>query len=175
MQTKNVFGVRRTDPDEEKITVSDIGAETLLHTLVLAGTALAKTDSQRLLTVWLAEHDHRAGVGGVGFYLADMPWDMTRFETDREFMVDVVDAASKQTGWENLPLPPNAERLMPMLGWLRKRFVRLRPDQVSETALALWQDGMDDDDPALNGFPKCEKHGVYLTWLGCRVCGARWK
>ena len=170
---KNIFGVRRSDPDSEKISISDLGAEVLLHTLVLAGSALAETDSQRQLIVWLAEHDGHAGNGGIGFYLAEMPWIPMHFEADRRFMVNVVDAASRKTGWEKLPVQPVGVQLMPVLGWMRKHFVRLRPEQLSPDAYTVWLDGMEDDDPVLNGFPQCPRHGIYLTWLGCRICGGR--
>ena len=88
-------------------------------------------------------------------------------------MVNTVDAASRRTGWEKLSLQPNAERLMPMLGWLRKHFVRLKADAIVPDARTVWLEGMDDDDPVLNGFPKCPRHGIYTTWLGCRICGGR--
>ena len=167
----NIFSVRRSDPPEEQISISDQGTDVLIQILVLAASALAETDSQKRMAVWLAEHDATRGTGSIGFAIADMPWDSASFEADRQFWVRVMDAASQKTGWDTLNFRPNAERLMPMLGWFRKRFFRLRAEDINPDALAGWCDEMDDDDPTLNGFPRCRQHGVYLTWCGCRICG----
>lgn len=169
----NIFGIRRSDPPEELVSISDRGAEALIDILVLAASALAETESQKRLTVWLSEHDRNYGVGSVGFYLAEMPWDSASFEEDRQFMVRVTDAASMKTGWDALDYRPNADHLMPMLGWFRKGFVRFRAADINPDALENWLCDMDDDDPVLNGFPRCKKHGTFLAWHGCRICNQK--
>ena len=120
--------------------------------------------------VWLAERDRKTGSGTLGFFIADMPWNAATFDEDRQFMVDVVDAASRRTGWEKLGIKPNEEHLRPMLGWFRKRFVRLKQADINPDILEGWLANMDDDEPALNGFPCCKEHGIYLTWIGCHIC-----
>lgn len=170
----NIFGVRHTDSPDALISISDRGAEALFNILVLAASALAETESQKRLTVWLAEHDRNYGVGNVGFFLADMPWDAASFEADRQFMVRVMDAASQKTGWEVLEYRPNAEHLMPMLGWFRKSFVRLKPEDANPEALENWLGDMDDDDPVFHGFPRCQQHGAYLAWCGCHICNSKY-
>ena len=166
----NIFSFRRNDPPEEHISIPDRGTDALLNTLLLAASTLAETESQKRLTVWLAEHDRKFGSGAVGFCIANMPWDAATFDEDRRFFVRVTDAASQCTGWERLSYRPNAEHLMPMLGWFRKCFVRLKPEDTDPAFLAAWLDQMDDDDPALNGFPRCPQHGIYLAWCGCQIC-----
>lgn len=167
----NIFSFRRNDPPEENISISNMGTDVLIDILVLAASALAETNSQRQLAVWLAERDQRVGSGTVGFCIADMPWDAASFDADRDFMVRVTDAASKRTGWEKLSYHPNADHLMPMLGWFRKCFVRLKPEDINPNVLTQWLADMDEDDPVPNGFPRCARHGLYLSWLGCRICG----
>lgn len=164
-----IFSIRRSDPAEEQISISDTGTNVLLTVLVLAGSALAETDSQRRLIVWLAEQKLNEGVC-CGFSLSEMPWDAESFEADRQFMVRTADAASQRTGWQSLNYWPNAKALMPMLGWFRKGFVRLRAADINAAALPHWLDEMDGDDPVLNGFPRCKKHRTYLTWNGCIAC-----
>ena len=166
----NIFGLRRDDMSEDKISIPDRGAEVLMQVLVLAAAALAETESQKQLAVWLAEHDRRRGADSLGFCIAEMPWHAESFDADRRFMVRVTDAASQQNGWEHLNARPNIEHLMPMLGWFHKRFVRLRYEDVNPRALEFWLSDMEPDDPALNGFPRCKRHGIYLTWLGCPLC-----
>lgn len=167
----NIFSFRRNDPPEGQISISDLGTEALLNVLVLAASALAETQSQKRLTVWLAERDRKIGSGAVGFCIANMPWNAATFEEDKRFMVRVADAASQRTGWEKLSNYPKAQHLMPMLGWFRKCFMRLKIEDIDPNNLEAWLDNMDDDDPVLNGFPKCRKHGIYLTWFGCQLCG----
>ena len=70
----NIFSFRRDDSPENQISISNLGTDVLLDILVLAGSALAETDSEKRLIVWLAEHSRRIGTGTVGFCIADMPW-----------------------------------------------------------------------------------------------------
>lgn len=168
----NQFSFRRSDPPEEHISISNRGTDALLNILLLAASELAETESQKRLTVWVAEHDQKVGDGVVGFCIANMPWDAATFEEDKRFMVRVTDAASQKTGWEKLSYRPNAEHLMPMLGWFRKCFVRLKPTDIDPNSLRNWLAQMEEDDPARCGFPKCPHHGIYLTWLGCQICNS---
>ena len=164
-----IFSIRRNDPPEERVSISDTGTNVLLTVLVLAGSALAETDSQRRLIVWLAEQKLNEGICR-GFSLSDVPWDAESFDADRQFMVRTTDAASQKTGWLTLNYWPNAKALMPMLGWFRKGFVRLRAADINPAVLPDWLAGQEDDDPVRCGFPRCKKHKTYLTWNGCIAC-----
>ncbi len=166
----NIFSVRQSDPPEEQIKISDAGTDALIAALVLAGSQLAVSDHQKQLIVWLAEHDRRLGTGFLGFCIADMPWSPDTFPQDRAFMVRVVDAASEERGWETLGIQPDAMQLRPILGWFRKRFVRFQAEDIAPHARDDWFDDMEDDDPVRTGFPQCEKHHAFLSYLGCQVC-----
>lgn len=166
----NIFSFRRNDPPDDQVSISDLGTEALLNVLLLAASALAETESQKRLAVWLAEHDCKTGRANLGFCIANMPWDAATFDEDKRFMVRVTDAASQRTGWEKLGYYPKAQHLMPMLGWFRKCFMRLKAEDTDPKYLEAWLANMDDDDPVLNGFPRCRRHGIYLTWLGCQIC-----
>ena len=167
-----IFSIRRNDPPEQQVSISDTGTNVLLTVLVLAGSSLAETDSQRRLIVWLAEQKLNEGICS-GFSLSDMPWDAASFDTDRQFMVRTADAASQKTGWQTLNYWPNANALMPMLGWFRKGFVRLKTADINHGILNDWLSDMDDDDPVFHGFPRCKKHGILLAWHGCRICNTK--
>ena len=164
-----IFSIRRNDSPEEQVSISDTGTNVLLTVLVLAGSALAETDSQQRLIVWLAEQKLNEGICR-GFSLSDLPWDADSFEADRQFMVRTADSASQKTGWQSLNFWPNAGALMPMLGWFRKGFVRLKAADIDPAVLQRWLSEMDADDPVLNGFPRCRKHKACLTWNGCIAC-----
>jgi len=168
----NRFSFLRHDPPEAQITVSDAGTDVLISVLALAGSALAETESQKRLIVWISEHDRKIGAGTIGFCVADLPWDAASFEADRQFMVRVCDEASRHTGWETLPYTPNEKNLFPILGWFRKCFARLKAEDTDPFQLADWLDDMEPDDPVLCGFPRCAQHGTLLTCLGCQVCHA---
>ena len=165
-----IFSIRRNDPEDDKISISDTGTCVLLTVLILAGSALAETDSQRRLIVWLSERSTNSSGGNAGFCIAEMPWEPASFEADKQFLVRTADAASQKTGWQSLNYWPNAKALMPMLGWFRKGFVRLRAADIEPDVLTRWLADMEPDDPVLNGYPRCKKHRTYLTWNGCAVC-----
>jgi hypothetical protein len=165
-----IFSIRRNDPPDDKISISDTGTGVLLTVLILAGSALAETDSQRRMVVWLSERAAETGSEHAGFSISEMPWDPATFEADKHFLVRTTDAASQKTGWQTLNFWPNARALMPMLGWFRKSFVRFRATDIEPDALTHWLAEMEPDDPVLNGFPRCKKHRAFLTWKGCAVC-----
>ncbi|MCQ2416500.1 MAG: hypothetical protein MJ071_01655 [Oscillospiraceae bacterium] len=169
----NYFSIRRSDSEDETVSISDQGTNVLISVLLLAGTHLAETDSQKRLIVWLAEHDRKIGSGMIGFCLAEMPWNAETFETDRQFMVRVVDAASRKTDWDKLNYVPNEPNLRPILGWFRKGFSRLRKEDVNENVLAVWLDNLDEEDPGFCEFPKCRRHGIFETWVGCQICNCK--
>ena len=168
----NYFSIRRSDPPAEKISISDRGTDALMNILLLAASEIAETESQKRMTVWLAEHDRKRGRGTMGFCIAEMPWAAESFAADKRFLVAVTDAASQQTGWEKLDYRPNSDALMPMLRWFRKAFFRLQPADVNPHALEGWLADMEPDDPVLNGYPRCPRHGIYLSWCGCQICNS---
>ena len=169
----NVFCVRRSDPEELRISIPDRGTDVLISVLALACAALAETESQKRLAVWLAEHDRRLGTGFIGFAIAEMPWEACSFAADRDFLVRAVDAASMQTGWDRLPYLPNEPQLRPILGWFHKQLLRLNIADIDPYALNDWLDDMEPDDPVQTGFPRCERHGIYKTFLGCQICNCQ--
>ncbi len=168
----NQFGIRRGSTGGDCISITNGGTDVLINVLTLACAARAKTESEKRLAVWIAEHDQTIGRGIVGFDLDAMPWDPETFESDRRFMVDVIDTASLKTGWELLCYSPNEDYVTVWLRWFKRGFLRLKASDIRPAILPEWLEGQEEDDPAQCGFPRCEKHGIYLTYLGCQVCNS---
>lgn len=140
-----------------------------LDVLVLSGSALARTDSERRLVVWLAEKDQsRMGYGAIGFDLTEMPWTLDTFEADKNFLLQAVAAARDRLNWEKLDYRPNEEMLYPCLD----RFSELISSfsQVQPGALEEWLAESDASDPVMSGFPRCPKHQTLLSIFGCHIC-----
>ena len=59
--------------------------------MLISGSELAKTDSEKRLTAFLAECDQNyRGLGTIGFHIDKMPWDKESFDADKRFMLGAI-------------------------------------------------------------------------------------
>lgn len=157
--------------NSDTISMSNGLTDVFINVLVLSGSRLAETVDEKRLIVWLAEKDQNiVGIGTVGFDIREMPWNTERFEENKHFIVKVIKAAENKTDWDKLNYQPNEELLFPILEKFAEMIEKLTAEEVSSNALAEWLNAAEKDDPILNGFPKCEKHRVFLTCFGCHLC-----
>jgi hypothetical protein len=159
--------------DAECINMSNGLTSVFVSTLALSGSALAQTDRERELVVWLAEHDQDVvGIGTVSFSLVDIPWTSAGFEAEQRFLLKVIAAAQAQTGWERLSYSPNEELLLPRLAKFAQLVRQFTADHVDPSSYQVWLDWPPEYAvPA--GFPRCPQHQVLLHWQGCVVCNDR--
>jgi hypothetical protein len=99
-------------PGSQSLHVSNALAGVLVDLLVLAGVDHASTAWETELVYWLIQHDHaRVGLGMVGFDVAELGWTPDGFATEQQFVLAMLDAASRRYGWDRMPFLP-AERLV---------------------------------------------------------------
>ena len=145
----NRIGLPRTGAD---IYLSNMGTTALLIMLVLSGTAIAGTEGEKNLVVFLAERDQTyRGLGVVGFDLNEMPWDRDAFEDQVRFMIRVVDGALARTNWDKVQnFTPNIEQYAPLLESLKSMLSDLR---LVDIEISEWAPPAEyiicDDHPAL--------------------------
>lgn len=157
---------------DDSMKMSNGGTDVFINILALSGSELAKTDSEKRMIVYLSEKDQVVGQGTVGFCITDMPWDKETFSEDKAFMIKVIQGARNRLGWEKLGYQPNEEIISLYLGDFERLINRMSIEDIREDALNDWLSQADADDPVYNGFPRCEKHGTFLTCLGCQVCNS---
>lgn len=150
--------------------MSNGGTDAFLNVLLISGSPLAKTISQKRLLVWLAEKDQIVSRGCSGFNIIDMPWDLDTFDEDKMFLISVINAALERRHWELLDYSPNVEIIDRYLEQFKSLLTAITPQKINKTALHDWLSDKDNDDPVNCGFPKCQEHGVLLSFLGCQVC-----
>jgi hypothetical protein len=156
--------------DTECIHMSNGLTSVFVSTLVLSGSALARTDRQRELIVWLAEHDQAVvGIGTVGFSLTDMPWTPTDFEAEKQFLLQVITAAQAKTHWELLGYTPNEALLLPRLAKFAQLMQQFTADHVDPSRYHMWLN-TSAECAIPPGFPCCDRHQTLLHWRGCIVC-----
>ena len=127
--------------------MSNGGYSVLHEVLALAASRLAANDEQRYWALWIACHD------------TEMPWTHPGLESERAFLLAVIDAALSRLGWESLDYSP--PRVSESLTELRELVVAMRAEEVAEGELEV------DAPPP---YATCDKHGVVLHDLGCIVC-----
>lgn len=156
--------------DAEDIHMSNGLTSVFLSTLVLSGSALAQTDRERALIVWLAEHDQAVvGSGTVGFAISDMPWTPLGFAAEQQFLLQVIAAAQAKTHWALLGYHPNEALLIPRLATFAHLIQQLTVDRVASVQSHEWcPTAAVEDIPT--GFSYCMRHQILLHWRGCIVC-----
>ncbi|WNR42926.1 hypothetical protein [Paenibacillus roseipurpureus] len=153
--------------------MSNGGLTVFLTVLGLSGTLLANTKKEKELILWLMEHDIEVrGLGNGGFDVEDMPWDETNFEMEKEFLMKVVMGAKSRVGWDSLDYAPNEELVRANLDNFIELVRILEPENINKNAYDEWinEENVDPRFKNPKGYPKCEKHGIFLYWNGCIAC-----
>lgn len=157
------------DP-QKSFSMSNGGTDAFLNVLLISGSPLAKTISQKRLLVWLAEKDQIVSRGNSGFDIIDMPWNIDTFDEDKAFLITVISAAFEHKNWELLDYSPNNEIVDSYLEQFKSLVTAVTPQIINKAALHDWLIDKDNDDPVNCGFPECKRHGVLLSFFGCQVC-----
>lgn len=155
----------------EEIHMSNGLTDVFINVLVLSGSALAVTDDEKRIIVWLAEKDQSSvGMGTVGFDICGLPWNKNAFAGNKRFLLNVIEAAKSKDNWFFLDYEPNEELLFPCLDRFSKLISALECIDIDPMALHKWLSAADASDPVLSDFPKCSKHGALLSCFGCQIC-----
>jgi hypothetical protein len=137
-----------------------------ISVIAIATSALAKTDREKLLAVWIASRDQGVfGSGVVGFDLSEMPWSYETLESDKTFILDAVCAALNKSGWEKLDYEPLEEVTFISLTKFYEMIKAFCREHVMSPTKWQWSFGEPPE-----GFTLCEKHRVYLHSYGCVLC-----
>ena len=117
------------------------------------------------------EKDQSAvGIGTVSFDICEMPWNREHFKRQRQFMLQTVEGALNGLGQDTLDYKPDREIVDGKLREWMAFLERMTPDDIQTEAVREWLDASDAADPMHNGYPKCPKHGIYLSLYGCMAC-----
>lgn len=142
-----------------------------IDVLSLSGSQIARTPDEKRLIVWLSQKDQsKVGIGTVGFDICEMPWNSETFESDKAFILNVIEQAKNKAGWGCLQYKPREDFIFPCLDSFRKLILLMTVDDINPAALEEWLAGAEGNDPVLCGFPVCGKHHTLLTLFGCHVC-----
>lgn len=161
--------------NDDSLSMSNGLTDVFIDYLLFSGSKLAKSESEKRMVVFLAEKQQKiVGMGNVGFDIVEMPWDRKSFETDKAFMLELINHAralsSESSVWEILGYEPGQKYLECALNDFEALIKRMTINNIDENNLAEWLSQAGADDPINNGFPKCLKHGVLLSVFGCKLC-----
>ena len=158
---------RNNDPAYVKM--SNGLTDAVLCMLVVSGSALATTEREKDLVVWLASHDQSIyGLGAVGFDLSELPWTTEQFEVEKQFLLRVITSCKTKEYWHLFDYDSHGDVvvrwIIPWLETLEQMIERLRREAVHPAAtLEWWQ----ERPPELR---RCPLHSAYLHRDGCIVC-----
>jgi hypothetical protein len=137
----------------------------LFDVLSLASCRLAATDWEKRLAYFFVQHDQtRVGHGTPHFDVAQFGWTAANFESEKRFVLAVVDAALAKSGWERLGFQPRVDFIAPTLVTLREMVDAYPTSAIPKPDLYAWK----PDKLPMAG--ECDVHGVYLHELGCILC-----
>lgn len=166
-----IYFEKKFKQTEDYIKMSNSLTSCFLHSLILSGSRLASTDSQKLLMVYLGTQNQSfRGIGTVSFDITEMPWKIETFEADKQFMLNTIAKAKDRLGCEVLGYHCKSEFLFPRLDIFRRLIEHLEAGDVDPAVYNEWLTEPDINSPVIQGFPLCEQHHVYLSIFGCLVC-----
>ena len=160
----------KVTPGDDSLVMSNGGTDMFINILALSGAAIAQTESEKRLMVYLSEKDQIVGRGCVGFAITEMPWDKETFEADKSFVIKVINGARNKIGWEKLDYSPNEEFVLHYLDTFENLINRMTVDDIREEPLESWLASAEASDPVHCEFPRCKKHNIFLTCFGCQIC-----
>ena len=165
------------DTLEPSFKMSNGLTDVFIDYMLLAGSELAQTESERRLIAFLSEKQQSViGIGTVGFHLVEMPWDKASFEADKAFLLRAIARARELTAeesvWDMLRYKPNPENIEYALDGFKELAEHMTVADIVEDNLREWVSDScrKPDDPVLNGCTKCPKHGLIMSFFGCKLC-----
>ena len=104
------------DTLEPSFKMSNGLTDVFIDYMLLAGSELAETESEKRLIAFLSERQQSfCGIGTVGFHIVEMPWDKKTFDTDKAFLLRTVARAreltTQESVWDKLRYRPNPENI----------------------------------------------------------------
>lgn len=157
----------------ESISMSNGLTSAFLELLVISGSIIAQSNRERELIIWLAQRDQAiVGIGTVGFDIYEMPWTFENFEEERNFISQTIISAINGVGWEHLNYESQQDWILERLEHFHQMINHFDKQYVNEIHYKEWLE-IDEDDDNLTipeGYPKCNKHLVYLSCHGCILC-----
>ena len=161
--------------NDDSLAMSNGLTDVLIDYLLLSGSELAETDSEKDLIVYIAEKQQSIiGIGNVDFSIVDMPWVKETFETDKRFLLRVVkhanELAIQNSVWEMMGYMPDIYMLDRALLGFKMLVKRMTVDDVVIDEFMEFLKERDGEEPLIVGYQKCPKHGVYMSYLGCKFC-----
>lgn len=161
--------------NDDSLSMSNGLTDVFIDYLLLSGSQLAKSESEKRMVVFLAEKQQtKVGIGTVGFDIIEMPWERESFETDKAFMLEIIHHARnlslERSSWEILGYEPGQKHLQYALSGFEALIKRMTINNIDENKLMKWLASAKNNDPINCGFPRCPKHGVLLSVFGCKLC-----
>lgn len=144
-----------------------------IEVLAISGSILAKTNRERELIIWIAQRDQAiVGIGTVGFDIDEVPWTIDSFESEKDFILRVISSAIDGLGWERLSYKPRSDLVIGCLEKFQQMISFFDKEHVNLNSYFEWSEIEEDDEwPTIpKGYPKCEKHDIYLSCHGCILC-----
>ena len=168
----NVIGLCKNSSTEDSIKASNGLTDVLIDVLLLSGSALAESDDEKEFVVWLAERDQNVrGIGNVDFSIDEMPWTKSNFQSEKCFMIQIIESAEKRLEWDKLGYTPNEELIIYFLDRFKRLVMLMTEDKIREDERDRWFKGAEAEDPLKCGFPRCRKCNSLLSCFGCKICG----
>ncbi len=159
----------RAYSDSDSFKMNNGLTSVFIDVLALSASALASTEREKRFAVWLACHDQTiCGIGAVGFDISDMPWTTRGFQSQKSFLLKVIQSAQSKEYWRLLGYHPREDWILSSLERFRLLIAHFPKEGIIPEAKRRQAAGM----PSF--FMKCPKHQVYVHQQGCVLCNDSW-
>ncbi|RUT44533.1 hypothetical protein EJP82_18145 [Paenibacillus anaericanus] len=157
----------------DSIKMSNGLTSVFIEVLTISGSILAKADREKEIIIWLAQQDQSVvGIGTVGFDIDDIPWTTENFEREKDFMLRAISNAIGGLGWERLSYEPRKDWVIGCLEQFKLMIDIFDKSNININSYIEWSEIEEgDNNPTIPfGYPKCQKHSIYLSCHGCILC-----
>lgn len=157
----------------ESLKMSNGLTSVFIEVLAISGSILAETNREKEIIIWLGQQDQSVvGIGTVGFDIDEMPWTIDSFEREKDFLLRTISSAIDGLGWERLSYEPRKDWLIESLKQFWLMIDTFDKESINMDSYIEWSEIEEGDDcPTIPiGYPKCEKHEIYLSCHGCILC-----
>ena len=85
-------------------------------------------------------------------------------------MLQVLDGVKEKIGWETLNYEPNEKTIFDRINSLQDMFHSIHINDINEDLTDQWLEEAENCELISEGYPKCKKHGIYMSVWGCLAC-----
>lgn len=115
----------------------------------------------------IKKNQNAVGLGTVGFDICEIPFSIKNFDSEKSFMLSVINGVKNKLGWQSLGYAPNIDLLFPVIKKFEQFINKLTIEDIKNYRFKY---DIPDIITTNCQFSKCSIHKIFITDFGCQIC-----